>query len=61
MATDQERWKDGPLRNTVGDTHGATGPLGGGVEGHAKTAPPDKLKPRPQEEKPDPSILTGSG
>lgn len=46
MPSEADRWKTGPLRNTIGHTHGATGAVTGGVEGHVKadalTAPEGK-------------------
>lgn len=39
MASEADRWKSGDLRNTIGHTHGATGPVTGGVEGHVKSEP----------------------
>lgn len=39
MPSESDRWKTGPLRNTIGHTHGATGAVTGGVEGHVKAEP----------------------
>jgi hypothetical protein len=39
MPSESDRWKIGPMRNTIGDTHGATGAVTGGVEGHVKSEP----------------------
>lgn len=39
MPSESERWKTGPLRNTIGHTGGATGAVTGGVEGHVKAEP----------------------
>lgn len=39
MPSETDRWKNGPLRNSIGHTHGATGAVTGGVEGHVKAEP----------------------
>ncbi len=68
MPSESERWKTGDLRNTVGHTEGATGPVTGGVEGHVKSEPResvDKLEEKAETataRKPfDPSIFSGGG
>lgn len=66
MPSESDRWKTGPLRNTVGHTDGPTGPVTGGVEGHVKAEDrpgndlrPDQKRPRPVAD--DPSRFTGAG
>lgn len=63
MPSETERWRTGDLRNTVGHPSGATGPITGGVEGHAKSEPlegPEKEKGAGR--KPfDPTLFTGGG
>lgn len=66
MASEWDKWKDAATRNTVGHTHGATGPTeSAGVNGHAKAVEPDRAKATEQqttkERKLDPSFFTGSG
>lgn len=39
MPSEEDRWKAGSLRNTIGHTHGATGAVTGGVEGHVVAEP----------------------
>jgi hypothetical protein len=39
MPSEEDRWKTGDLRNTIGHTHGATGAVTGGVEGHVVSEP----------------------
>lgn len=46
MPSESARWKTGPLRNTVGSTEGATGPVTGGVEGHVVTERPRSQRER---------------
>lgn len=61
MPSESDRWKAGPLRNTVGHTEGATGAVTGGVEGHVKADFRKYGEKRPQAVKEDPSQFTGAG
>jgi len=66
MPSESERWKSGPLRNTIGHTEGATGAVTGGVEGHVKAQdrPGDDLRDerkKPKAVADDPSRFTGAG
>lgn len=63
MPSESDRWKEGPLRNTIGHTRGATGPVTGGVEGHVKADAGDReeAKARPVEKLENPSKFTGAG
>lgn len=61
MPSESDRWKTGPLRNTVGHTEGATGAVTGGVEGHVKAENRTYGEDRPQAVKEDPSRFTGAG
>jgi len=66
MTSESERWKSGDLRNTVGHTKGATGPVTGGVAGHVKSEPiegSETLEKKAETaRKPfDPSMFSGGG
>ncbi|MFZ5825130.1 MAG: hypothetical protein ACOY94_12455 [Bacillota bacterium] len=65
MPSEADRWKTGPLRNTIGHTEGATGAVTGGVEGHVKAEdrPGDDLRPdrRARTEAADPAEISGAG
>lgn len=49
MPSEADRWKTGPMRNTIGHTGGATGAVTGGVEGHTKMKELDPNSPAARE------------
>lgn len=61
MPSEADRWKTGPLRNTIGHTEGATGAVTGGTEGHVKAEDRKDEGEQPRAVKEDPSRFTGAG
>lgn len=62
MPSESDRWKTGPLRNTIGHTEGATGAVTGGTEGHVKAEDRKRREgKRPAAVEEDPSRFTGAG
>lgn len=61
MPSESERWKSGPLRNSIGHTEGATGPVTGGVAGHVKSEPRKGHETTARPAADDPEEITGGG